>query len=218
MKKAILLAIGLTYFISGFGQESEKLLNENEAWVGFTLKKEVSDRVVLSFDQQTRTMDDLNGIRAHLLELGLKYKLSKHFSLKGQYRYTLRNNMKNTDRISLDLTTKWKYKPAKLTFKYRVRFQNTVVSYTDQNITYLRNRLSLQYKISKKWNIYTEYESFFKFNEKNEFRGNRYSFGAKYKVTKRIVLNAFYQLDQEINVKSPSRQNVYGLLLQWNLK
>jgi predicted porin len=219
MKKITLaILLGLFFLVSGFAQESNKFHNNNEVWIGFTLKKEVSNHVTLSFDQQTRTMDNLQGIRANLLELGLKYELSKHFSVKGQYRYTFRNNMKNTKRISLDISTKWKYKPAKLTFKYRLRLQNTVVSYTRQNLTLARSRFSLQYKISKKWGIYTEYESFFRFNEKNEFRGNRYTVGTKYKLTKQMELNAFYQVDQEINVKSPVQQNIYGLLLQWNLK
>lgn len=217
MKKLLFICFIWATTLSGYGQETESKSADNEVWVGFTLKKQVSDRVTLSLDQQTRTMDNLEGIRANFFELGLKYELSKHFAVKGQYRYTIRNNMKNTERLSLDLTTKWKYKPVKLTFKYRLRFQNAVVDYTGQNLTFLRNRFTLQYKISKKWQAYTEYESFYKFNQKNEFRGNRYTFGAKYRISKQMNLNAFYQIDQEINVKDPIRENIFGMVLQWEI-
>ncbi|UTW66347.1 DUF2490 domain-containing protein [bacterium SCSIO 12643] len=217
MKKLLLISMAWMLFLSGYGQERRTRSADNEVWVGFTLKKQVSDRVTLSLDQQTRTMDNLEGIRANFLELGMKYELSKHFAVKGQYRYTIRNNSKNTERLSLDLSTKWKYKPAKLTFKYRLRFQNSVVEYTGQNITYLRNRFTMQYKISKKWQTYVEYESFFKFNQKNEFRGNRYTLGAKYRISKQMNINAFYQIDQEINVKHAFRENIFGVILQWEI-
>lgn len=217
MKQLFFIGLILAIAFSGYSQELRRKTSNNEIWIGFTLKKQVSDRITLNLDQQTRTMNNVEGIRTNFLELGMKYELSKHFAVKGQYRYTIRNLMRNTTRLSLDLAAKWKYKPANLTFKYRLRFQNASVRYTGESLAYLRNRFTLQYKVSKKWLAYTEYESFFRFNQRNEFRGNRFTLGARYRVSKEMYVNAFYQIDQEINVKDPFKENIFGVVLQWEL-
>jgi len=213
MKKITFIIFCLFISVIGYAQ-SESYITTNELWTGFTLKHKISKKTTLFLDQQTRVTDNLNSIRTNFFELGLKYKFSKQFNLKAQYRYTIRNSKRNVKRISLDANLKWKYKPAKITFKYRARFQNSTVVYTGQRFTFLRNRFGLAYPITKELESYVEYESFYRFNQRNEFRGNRFTIGLEYELNKSVALNGFYQIDKEINVKDPKKNNVIGVILK----
>ena len=217
MKKLVLLLIIGLSGIDVYAQEKVKPIQDHEVWAGVVLKKELTKKLTLNLDNQVRISDNLNGVRSNFVELGLKYDLNKIFSVRGQYRYTFRNNTRNTERISLDAMAKWKFKPAKLQFKYRARFQNTMVVYSGQHLTTFRNRFTVQYKISKKWRTYVEYESFYRFNTRNEFRRNRGTLGAKYRINKEIQLKGFLQIDQDINIRIPQRRTTLGLILTYNL-
>ena len=85
----------------------------------------------LNFDDQIRITEG-SQISVNFMEAGIKYKFIKKAAIKVQYRYSFRNDMRNTTRLSFDLSYKWKIKPANLQIKYRARFQNTVVTYTGQ--------------------------------------------------------------------------------------
>ena len=178
----------------------------------------MSKKIRLHFDHQFR-WNQLNlQQRSSFLQAGVRYKFSKHFNAKLQYRYNIRNNQRNTRRITADFGTKWKIKPMDgLTFKYRGRFQNAIVTYTGQNITHLRNKASLEYLIAKKWETTVSYENFFRMNERNEIRAHRYRWALNYQLSKRVAIDLFYQYEQEVNKKLPENAQTVGLLLQWKL-
>ena len=219
MKK---ISVFIILLLLGFNLKSQDLIydesNVSEVWSGFTLKKKLSKKLTLNLDDQIRINAGIKEVRVNFMEVGLKYKVYKNLSVKVQYRYSLRTNLRNTKRISFDVSNKWKIKRLKLELKYRARFQNAIVEYTGQNITYGRNQFSISYKINKKWSPYTSYESFFKFNDNKEFRSNRYNLGIEYTVNKRLSWNGFIQYDQELNVKNPVSRSVIGVLLVYKLK
>lgn len=214
-KVGFLLALALLLSFSGYSQSQKGYSSTKSLWIGATLKRKVSDRVSVTIEQQTRTKNRLDDLHSSFLEAGVKYKFGKRYSVKTQLRYSIRNDARNTMRVSMDFGSKWRIKPAKLMFKYRARFQNAVVTYTGENITYLRNRVSIEYKVSKKWKINTMYESFFRFNDRNEFRTNRYGLGGTYSYSKRLDVDIFYLYDQEFNVKKPEHVGVFGVQLNW---
>lgn len=198
--------------------QTESTENSN-IWTGISVERKLSDNLKFNFDQQFRwnKLDIQN--RSSFLEAGLKYRISKHFNTKLQYRYTARNDQRNIQRFTLDLGTKWKIKPVDhLSLKLRTRFQNATVSYTGQQITYLRNRASLEYEFAKKWETSISYENFFRLNQRNEIRAHRYRWKLNYEFSKRLNMDLFFQFEQEVNKKNTQDAKVVGLLLNWELK
>ncbi len=215
MKKILLFLFIWTSLATLNAQERPIEYNHTkEVWTGFTLKKDLNKKFSLNFDEQVRITEG-SQIRVNFMEAGIKYKFIKKAAFKVQYRYSFRNDVRNTSRLSFDLSYKWKIKPANLQIKYRARFQNTVVDYTGQSMAYFRNRLIVTYKYNKKWSTYAYFENFYRLNERNEFRANRYEFGANYNINKQFELKTFLQYDYEINVKSPSSRRVIGVLVKY---
>ena len=73
----------------------------------------------------------------------------------------------------------------------------------------------MTYKFNKKWSAYGSFENFYRFNERNEFRANRYEFGAYYNINKQIELKTFMQYDYDINANNPASRSVIGVLLKY---
>lgn len=194
----------------------EEVQRDNELWTGFSAKYKLSKKIQFGLEQQVRINDNLRNLKSNFFELGARYKWNKHFSVKFQYRYTLRTDLRNVNRYSLDVKAKWKIKPLKLHFTYRPRFQHSAVVYTLQPASYFRNKLTLEFEGWKKITPFASYENFYKLNEHNEFRGNRYIIGMNAKLGKQLDLKAFYGIDQEINKSQPSRRNIVALLLSYS--
>ncbi|PCJ64341.1 MAG: hypothetical protein COA58_13385 [Bacteroidetes bacterium] len=216
--KIIFFAI-LSFGISqtSLGQIPNKNLSTNELWTGITLKYEVNKKNTISLKQQFRTTDNLNEVRSNFFEIGFKHKLSKHISTKVHFRHTILNEQRNRNRYILDGTGEWKIKQTKVHIDYRLRMQESMVTYTGQPFTILRNKIQLHRKISKHSNVLAAFESFYQFNDVNNFNVTRYTLGFNYSIDKRMELNSYLRLDQEINVKKPKRQYIIGLLLSYKI-
>ncbi len=100
---------------------------------------------------------------------------------------------------------------------YRFRFQDEKVDWTGEKKTYMRHRLTLDYNLSKLVDPEFEYEWFFKFNDNNEFRRNRYTFSLQWKLSKDAELVTFFRLEDEYNVKKPDRTYIVGLAYSYDL-
>lgn len=183
-----------------------------EAWTGFTIKGELNKKFTIALENQIRLSENYDGVRLNFIDLGLKYSIYKGLAFKAKYRYSFRNQARNTKRISFDLSYKLKIKPAKLALKYRVRYQNTQVAYTDENVDFLRNKLTLSYKLHKKWEGYAAYEIFHNMNDENEHQANRFILGVTYELKKQLKLKSFVQYDQDIHGKYKPTRTVFGLM------
>lgn len=189
-----------------------------EVWTGITLKKEISKKFRLEFEDQFRISESLGSLRLNLYELGLNYHVAKGLNIKAMYRFSFRNNTRNTKRFSFDLSYKLKIKSLKTQIKYRARFQNTQVTYTGESIDFFRNKLTLTKKITEKWSGYSSYEIAFNLSDDFEQQSNRFVLGAKYAVNKRWQLKAFGQYDQDVHGKYKPTRTVYGLMGIYSFK
>lgn len=191
-----------------------------ELWTGFAAKMKINKRLKIELEEQFRFKDTAKTFKSSFTELSARYKINKQFSLKSSYRYSIRNGyrQRNRNRMSLFVYYNWDKKNFPLSFQYRMGFQNDIEAYNGQLITYTRNRIKIKYKSLKDSEPFISYESFYRFNSKNEFRGNRFTTGLAWKLTKAIELTAFYRVEQEINVKQPERQHIGGLMLSYTFK
>lgn len=210
MKARILFVLLLG---STFMAQAQKPI-DTELWTGGTFQLRINKPLSIDLEQQFRFNDTISTLYKSFTELGLKYRLGKGFSLKGNYRYTVRPTKKNQHRVAMDLNYSYDKKGFPLMIDYRLRFQ----SVPGGNRTYIRNKLSLTYKLSKLVDPYIAYEAFFRLNGKNEFRTNRFTFGLDWRILKELHANTFFRIEDGINVKNPERQHVIGVTLSYKLK
>ncbi len=201
----------------GIGLPAYAQMESPELWSGYTLKYTIHKSLRAEAEQQFRTGDGLQNLRAAFLEGGLRYEITDYLHIKPQLRYTIRNKDRNEFRMSLDANLSWNFKKWNLRPGYRFRFQNTTVNYTGQNLTLLRNQLELEYNLSKLVDPYLEYENFYRLNDKNEVRTHRYTLGAKWRLNKHTDLKTYLRRDNEVNVKDPEEENIIGMELSFDL-
>ncbi|MDG1331805.1 MAG: DUF2490 domain-containing protein [Crocinitomicaceae bacterium] len=209
--KIICVVFSISFSSALFGQESEVTIS-NDFWTGASLKYKLNKKIAFSVDQQVRMTDNLNRIRSTFFEFGASYKFNKHFSTRAQYRYTMPNQQRHVNRLTLDGTVKWKIKPTKFELSYRFRFQHGVVTFTKEPETYIRNRFQIKYKVWKKMKLFARYESFYRLNDKMRFRRNLCAGGIEFELNKKLDLSFFYRMDQKINTKNPERRNIIAVL------
>jgi predicted porin len=197
--------------------QTEELVKINEFWTGASLNYRLNKKIDFSLDQQVRITDNLNRVRNTFFEFGARYRFNKHFSVRAQHRYIIRNEARHVNRYTLDGTGKFKLKPAKLDFAYRLRMQHAITTFTKEPETYLRNRFQIRYRALKKVRLFARYESFYQFNDKSRFRHHLFATGVDFKLNKQLDLSVFYRLDQKINTNNPERRNIIAVLVSFEI-
>ncbi len=214
-KVCLLLLINLSFTLGVFGQLNEDSTHTNDFWTGISFKYKLNKKIAFNLGQQARITDNLNLIQSNLFDFAVKYKWNKYLSTRVQYRYTIRNNERHTNRYILDANAKWNIKPAKIEFSYRMRLQHSMVTFTKEPSSFLRNRIRVRYTLSKKIKPFISYENFYKFNDSQEFRGNRYTAGLIVRLNKQLEATIWYKYDQEINTKNPMTRNIVGVFMSY---
>ena len=187
---------------------------DTELWTGGTINFKLTKRFALDVSEQVRFDNNISSYKKSFTNIGLKIKLNKHFSLKPSYRFIALPISTFDHRVSLDGYYKWKKKKIPLSFSYRMRFQHQFVS----SKSYLRNKLTMGYNLSKLVDPFFAYEIFFRFNGKNEFRVSRFTLGLDWKINKRVGLTSYYRLQDDIFIKKPKRQHIIGIMLNYKIK
>ena len=192
--------------------------SDNEFWTGFTYRLHLHKRWRAELEQQLRLQEDWGTFKMTFTEAGMRYEVSEGLDLKLLYRYTLLVDDHNEQRWSLDLKYEYDIKNVPIDLIYRLRFQDEKVFYTGEKKTGLRNLFSIDYNMSKLADPFVEYESFYRFNEKNEFRVDRFTLGVEWKLNKQLDLESFYRMDRQKNVDDPETQHIIGLRFSYTGK
>lgn len=181
------------------------------------------------FDDLTITLAE--GLRTHdgsmlqtFTELTGKYKVNKYLKFGLGYRYIqkpfLFSILEYDHRFSVDVG--FSYKAGDFSFDFRPRYQHRVkgISGDDgsRSKTYNRNKFGVQYDINKDLSVQLGYEFFFRLAGDGRFVDqNRYAIETSYDISKKHRLNAFYMLQQEIQVDYPQLTHVMGLEYSFRL-
>lgn len=195
-------------------------LVDTELWTGISARMKLNNKIKIELEEQFRFKDTVKTFKSSLTELGIRYKINKKFSLKANYRHTYRTGyrQRNRNRLSLFLYYDWDKKKFPLSIQLRTGIQNDIEVYNGQLLTYSRARLKLKYKDLKDSKPFIAYESFYRFNDKNEFRTHRFTTGMSWDLTDNFELTGFYRVEKEINVDEPERQHVMGLMFSYSFK
>lgn len=209
-----------------FAQSND--LEAGEVWTGATLKYKHNKKLGFQIEEQLRLWDHLGSIQSTFTEIGAEYELFKDFEIAGRYRFTIVPNSFaadaveksafNESRFSFDLKYELDKKGFPLSLDYRQRIQDTRELYTDYKITVWRNRFSLKWEATDDIKPFIEYEAFYRLNRKNEFRRHRYTVGIDWRINKEMDLTTFYRINQQINTKVNTRENIVGIMYSYTLE
>ncbi len=191
-----------------------------EMWNNVAISKKIGDRWQISLKEELRFTEDISRFDMFFTDLGLDYKINKHFSAGVNYRFYQNKNSDNDfitqHRLSADIN--YKQKLDRFTFGYRLQFQNKdedLLSGSSENNVYnLRNKISVDYDIKNfKLEPYFQAEIFRKYEtgEESYFNKMRWKLGASYPVTRSSDIELFYIIDNELNQSYPKNVYVVGL-------
>ena len=191
---------------------------DNQLWTNASLGLKLNKKFTLDLREEFRFDNNISSKKLNFTEIGLKYKLNKHFAFVPRFRFIAVPQKKNKRRFSFDVYYKWKKKKFPLSFVYRFRIQDTKkFNSKKQGQDYIRNKITLGYNASKLVDPFIAYELYFRFDNKNEFRKNRLTFGLDWRLNKKMSLTTYYRLQEEMNVKKPDKIKVIGLAFSYNL-
>lgn len=201
---------------------------DSELWLSSTYKLELNKKWRFEIEDQLRLEEHIGTFGSNVIETGVRYTILRDLDIKGQYRYTIvdqglasdfiEKSAFNESRFSLDLSYELDKKNFPLSLYYRARFQDGKARYTGEKKTMLRNRLGLELELGKNISPFVEYENFFRLNDKNEFRENRYTAGIEWRINKEMDLSTFYRIDQQMNTRSNKQQNIVGIAFSYTQK
>ena len=204
----ITVFIVLVTMIQKSNAQETKTVRDLEQWTSIGITKKINKHWKLSLDQEFRFTNDMSTFNVYFSDLGVDYKINKHFSFGTNYRFYQNKNSEGTfktqHRWSTDAT--YKQKVNRFTLAYRLRFQNKdedfYTSNSGNNLYNLRNRLSVDYNIKDfKIDPFFEVELFRQIDDVNttELNKLRWTLGLEYNLKDVGDFELFYRLDNELN-------------------
>lgn len=166
-------------------------------WTGVGIEKKLNKKFSANLNTQFRLTDNVSILRAYLGEVGLSYKITKHWEVSGYYRYIGRRRRNDArtgyeyrpyHRFYADLA--YDHKLWKLKFAYRLRYQNQFQDNDnglENDASYLRNKIELSWPNKTIFTPYASTDIFYQIG--NTFDQMRNKAGVE------IALNKHHKLD-----------------------
>jgi hypothetical protein len=220
MKKYIILL-----FILGFSSIAVGQTTDTQLWTGPVLKYNINNKFRLDFEQQLRFNENISNYDFTFSELAFRYKVFKYLNLKALYRYSFipagesvtANGENDASRVSIDASTGTEIFKTGINVGYRLMYQDSWDNTTMIGKHYVRTRFDISYNLCKLVDPYADWESYFRFDGKNQWRQHRYTFGLNWRVTKKIDIDSYFRYQKEINVNHPEMLYIWGLALVYSI-
>ncbi|MCB9426386.1 MAG: DUF2490 domain-containing protein [Flavobacteriales bacterium] len=202
-----------------------------EAWGSTAIKWEATKKFSLELEEQFRLKEDASQTDLYFTQLGVSYKINKHFDVGFSGRYITENDNQGKKqgynhffRYNIDVS--YKHKLQRFGLKYRLRYQNKNelgVSELEGDYpdTRLRFMTAIDYNIKKtKWTPSVAAELFRKDRkgEPVELDKFRLTVGMDYEFKKMGELGFFYRMERDLNATYPKTTNILGLGYKYTIK
>jgi predicted porin len=208
IENIILILLILSGSIFTVKAQDTKITGDLEQWTSIGISKKINKSWSISLDQEMRFSKDISQFDIYLADLGVDYKINKHFTLGANYRFYQNKdsygNFQTEHRWSSDL--KYKQKINRFTLAYRMRFQNKDEDFftgeTSNNLYNLRNKFSIDYNIkSFKLDPFFDVELYRQIEDVNttELTKLRWTLGVEYSLKSLGDIQLFYRIDNELN-------------------
>jgi hypothetical protein len=211
MKKTLIIIFYLLIPNFIFSQQI-KVTRDFGSWAVVNIQKKLSKDFEINLEQQLRFYTNSTKIDDYIIDFGSKYKINKNFKLGANFRYTYNKKRwketENNYRYNLDLHYKGKVS-TKLKLYHRLRYQKNItdvfsVTQTNVNLSKIRNKLKIGYKINKNNMLYFSGEIFksIEIFKTPYFNKTRFYLGDVIK-TKIGDFNCSFGYEQEVNTDYP---------------
>lgn len=178
-------------------------------WSNIAIEKEISKKMDIQLEEELRFNQNVTRLNSLITEASFKYKFNKYYSLGASYRFTYYTENRFGNRFTL--SNQVKYKIEDFTLNYKLNLQ-TDISAEDPIEYKIRNKIGLDYKFNKHWEIGLSGELFYSFYyNRNMFDRYRLAFGVDHKINKHHKIAASLMFQQEFNVARPEADVVIGI-------
>jgi len=202
-----------------------QIINDAGLWSTFTLKKEITKKTTLIFDQELRLKENYTRLNLFYSNIGVNYKITKRLSIEPSYRhidkYTTENIFSYRHRFSVDVN--YKYKINRMSYSLRARYQReskNVVSgkFGWLSEKYFRIRAQAEYQLSAKlstyYNLEFRYQIFVPGNDmmfNNRWHRVRNVVGADYKTSESFTLGVYFLHQTEYDIHPIESNYISGI-------
>ena len=182
--------------------------NDKELWNSIGIKKKLPNSFELELEQSLRFKDQMSSFKQTFTELSASYEIIDDLKLFIPIRYALFRD-KEKKRLSIGGSYKYDYKLANI--RYRIKLQRTHED-NESPIDFLRQKLSLEYKMNKKLRPFISGEVSYNYKlKKYQYDENRFSFGVSLNLSKSRKIKIFYiRKLEKITKSNPDLINVFG--------
>lgn len=188
-------------------------------WVELEFSKKIVKNLKVEFNPELRLLGGFE-MDSYILEGGLSYKLHKHLTLAGYYRYENEWKYKNStgaykgqvaaNRLAFDAKSGFELK--RLNFQFRVRYTNGADfdQTTNDKASYFRYRAKMDYDVKgSKFVPFISVEAFHDLILKTVDK-MRYTAGLAYAINKNNEVGLFYRL-QDYSEANKTSMNIIGI-------
>lgn len=193
---------------------------------GADITKELTKKIDLQLEEEIRLNQDATEFDRVMTTLGAKYSFNKIFDAGLFYTWIYANNQKDgyyehRHRFGGWLQAGKKYNR----FKFSVK-EKFLMTYRDEDLgnykynpkSYLRSKFEIAYDVPKiPLKPYISAEMHYQLNnpDGNQTDKWRYTAGMEYDFSKKLGLDLFYRVDDEVNVNNPVRTSVIGAMIKY---
>ena len=199
-----------------------QLSSAQELWAGGTFDINLRKSLYFELESQVRSDNGLATYNGYYGEAGMGLKINKFLKVKASYRYTNKAGhhdseirpTNNRERISGDLILDF---GKTISFKYRIRYHYARERNTYKEYNFIRNKITLKYKLHEIAEPFIESEIFYRFDNKNELRAYRYTIGLDTKISNNLSLENFFRVEKEMNISYPEEYYIFGIMFSYEL-
>lgn len=210
----------LVLFVMVCGSKAVGQVNDAGLWLSVSLEKKLTPGFSLHLDDELRLNENITEAGTHFTEFGGEYTILKGLSAGIYYRFTQKRRVDDSyskrHRYYAELS--YRRKIHKISFTLRERFQTQYADMysSDKGLVpefYLRSKLTVKTKLMKATQIFANTEIFYPLSnpDRNEIDGLRVAAGLEYNLKKYGLIEGFYMINKEINVKNPLTDYIIGL-------
>jgi len=199
-------------------------------WLGVNVSKNLTKKIGLELEEELRIFGNYKKIDRLASEIAGVYTMNKNLKGGVGYGWIYDHNVnksywENRHRYYAYVTGKAEL--GRFTFALREKFQSTYydMSFHDKKSdysphNYLRSRFEIDYDIrGSKLEPYISSEMHYQLNnpDGNVIDNWRHSVGLEFPLFKKIDLDTYLRLNQDVNVKNPVNLWLAGVNLSWKL-
>lgn len=211
-----LIILTVLLFINSKEAYSQK--GDEELWIGAGIHYDINKTFRMYLDQESRWRDHIGTFKFTYTEAGIRWRISKIFSIRGKYRYLFVPNDHDAGKYYLDGNVDLSKKKFPLSLDYRIRYERGNEFIVSKTENWLRNQVELHWNMSKVADPFLGWENFRRLDGINETRANRYSVGVDWRLSKIVSLSSFYIFEDEINIKTPQDRHIVGLRITYRFR